>query len=253
MPAPSLEELFFELSHATRTGLLTRLHEGPENLTALARQERVSPQEASRHLSRLQDAGLVAKEGTGAYRLTPLGESVVDNFDLHRLLVAYHDYFRTHDLGFLPVEFRKSLGVLERATFVTRNVEVVREVRVILEDASAYVQNLAPSAFDFGYPHVAEKSRQGIPYRGLFEETYVESDFHRDLVREHKFDTRYVQTAVVEHLGFWLLMNESRAILGFFLPDGEEDTSHAFLGDDPVFHDWCEHLFEHYWHRARRL
>ncbi len=248
-----MENLFFELSHTNRLGLLQRLRDGGNNLTSLAKAEDVSPQEASRHLSRLQDAGLVAKEGSGAYALTSLGRSVVDTFDTYRLLVNQHGYFKNHDLGFLPVEFRKSIGVLDEAELLDRNVRVVREVKLLLEEAKTFIFTLAPSAFDFGYPIVAEKSRNEVPYRTVFERAYAESDFHRDLVRDHNFDLRYVQTSVLDDLRFWLVMNETRALVGFFFPDGAEDISHGFLGDTEGFYAWCRHLFDHYWHRADRL
>jgi predicted transcriptional regulator len=248
-----IEELYFELSHVTRLGLLQRLSTGPDNLTSLAEAEDVSPQEASRHLGRLQDADLVAKRGDGDYHLTNLGASVVDTFDTYHLLTERDDYFRDHDLSFLPVEFRKSVGVLDEAEFVTQNVRVVREVRLLLEDAKELILTLAPTAFDYGYPIVAEKSRSEIPYRTVFERSYAKSDFHRDLVRDHDFDRRYVQTGVVDDLNFWLVLNEARAFVGFFFPEGEEDISHGFLAEGDDAYDWCRHLFEHYWNGADRL
>lgn len=253
MPEDGLDELFFELSHVNRLGLLQRLAREADNLTALAEAEDVSPQEASRHLGRLQEADLVEKRGDGDYHLTPLGASVVDTFDTYRVLTDRRAYFRDHDLSILPVEFRKSLGALDGAEFVTQNVRVVREIRVLLEEAKERILTLAPTAFDYGYPIVAGKSQDGVPYRTVFERSYAKSDFHRDLVREHDFDRRYVQTGVVDDLNFWLLLNESKAFVGFFFPDGEEDISHGFLGEGEAFYSWCRHLFDHYWHRADRL
>ena len=68
-----LSNLFFELSHEDRLGILCLLMETPWKLTQIALKLNCSTQEAYRHLSRLVDAGLSVKNSSGDYEITPYG------------------------------------------------------------------------------------------------------------------------------------------------------------------------------------
>jgi DNA-binding transcriptional ArsR family regulator len=66
---PSLTRIFQSLADPTRRALLARLMQGPAPVTELARPTGMALPTILRHLSVLQDAGLIVTEKTGRTRL----------------------------------------------------------------------------------------------------------------------------------------------------------------------------------------
>ena len=71
MDTERLGDLYFELSNEDRLGILHRLRDTSMNVTRLARDLEITTQECSRHMARLSEAILVARNPEGAYSLTP--------------------------------------------------------------------------------------------------------------------------------------------------------------------------------------
>lgn len=65
---PDLSLLFHALSDPTRRSILTRLAEGPERVTELANPTGLRLPTVMRHLSVLEDAGLIATSKDGRVR-----------------------------------------------------------------------------------------------------------------------------------------------------------------------------------------
>ena len=89
-----LSDLFFELSHEDRLGILYLLRENPWKLTQIASELECSSQEAYRHLSRLVDAGLSAKNPDGDYEITPYGLQIMNMVAGYMVLSNHSEYFR---------------------------------------------------------------------------------------------------------------------------------------------------------------
>lgn len=69
----NLCDLLFELSSAERMNMLNSLRDERLKLSHLAKRLDMTVTETSRHLQRLSDADIVARDTDGTYSLTPLG------------------------------------------------------------------------------------------------------------------------------------------------------------------------------------
>jgi predicted transcriptional regulator len=107
-----ISKVLFNLASADRLTLLSEIGSRNQRLTTLSKVINASPQECSRHLSRLSDASLVRKNSEGLYEITPLGIAIQTLFPTFRFLLRYRDTFLSHDLSFLPRGFVERMGEL---------------------------------------------------------------------------------------------------------------------------------------------
>lgn len=59
-----------------------------------------------------------------------------------------------------------------------------------------------------------------------------------------------MQTKMVEKVEIALYISDERAAVMFPNMRGEIDMGAIFIGSDPMFYEWCNDLFDHYWERG---
>lgn len=113
-----LTDLMFEVSNEDRLRILLRLVEGGMSVTGISRELDLTTQEASRHLSRLNDVGLTRKDAEGSHNVTPYGRLIIKQIQGVRFASEHVGYFSNHVLEELPVEFVYRMGELAGSTYV---------------------------------------------------------------------------------------------------------------------------------------
>jgi predicted transcriptional regulator len=73
----NIGSLFFELSNDERMMILINLDKESMRLSQLVKKQEMTPTEASRHLQRLTDIDLIAKDADNLYKITPYGRLVL--------------------------------------------------------------------------------------------------------------------------------------------------------------------------------
>jgi len=132
-------DVFFEFSNEDRLRILYTLKETPLTVTSLSRELGLTTQETSRHLSRLGDAGLTHKDPEGNHHLTPYGLMSLNQLRGFRFTCSHRDYFRTHDVTRLPLEFVARIGELEPCTYVDDVMVVFHRIEQAFKEAEEYV------------------------------------------------------------------------------------------------------------------
>ncbi|MCX6653853.1 MAG: winged helix-turn-helix domain-containing protein [Candidatus Bathyarchaeota archaeon] len=76
MPAPEgFYDLLFEVSNEYRHGILLLIQAKAFRITYIAKEMGLNNPETMRHVSRLQEVGLIQRDVGGYYNLTPCGEA----------------------------------------------------------------------------------------------------------------------------------------------------------------------------------
>src|SRR5215212_3279152 len=125
-PNEGVGSLFFELAGNLRLLMLTKLSQKTHRLSQLATELNATMQEAHRNMTRLIDAGLVAKGREGELMLTVYGKTVVMLVPSYDFLYRNKDFFLDHRLGDLPTKFIQRMGTFQ-------GCEIVHGVMAILE------------------------------------------------------------------------------------------------------------------------
>jgi predicted transcriptional regulator len=76
VPAPEgFYDLLFEISNEDRHGILLLIQGKALRITDIAKEMGLNNPETRRHVSRLQEVGLIQRDVGGYYNLTPYGEA----------------------------------------------------------------------------------------------------------------------------------------------------------------------------------
>jgi hypothetical protein len=93
---------------------------------------KASPQERSRHLSRLGETGLIRKNSGGLYGVTPLGVAIQTLFPSIRFFLRHRANFLSHDLSFLPRGLVERMGELSAREHVNHFSQVLDKTKAAI-------------------------------------------------------------------------------------------------------------------------
>ncbi len=102
-----VEKLFFELASETRLDILRELKNENLKMQEIARRIDVTATEAFRQLERLSNALLVQKQPDGTFALADYGKLVFQLSSSLEFTSKHKEYFSTHDVTRLPIQFVK--------------------------------------------------------------------------------------------------------------------------------------------------
>ncbi|TET73139.1 ArsR family transcriptional regulator [Candidatus Bathyarchaeota archaeon] len=249
-------DLLFEVSNEDRLRILTRLEEGPMNVTGLSRELGVTTQEASRHLSRLGDVGLTEKDPEGFHRITPYGELTLVQIQDVGFTSRHRDYFRTHAMSGLPVEFACRMGELNDSTFINDVIVAFYNVDKVLREAEEYLLNINAPYIASTFPLIREAYERGVEGRFIHTRDFAPHPVMEEQYRRERGQmplnrlSGLLEERLVDSMDLVLYMSEKEvAILAFPVRDGSFDF-HGFSSDDSRSHEWCKGLFQYHWERA---
>ncbi len=254
----NLCDIFFELSNEDRMEILLRLVEEPSNLTNLSKRLDLSTQEASRHVSRLNDVKLTRKDPEGLIHVNPVGRLLLTQMRGMDLVSRHRDYFNLHRTEHLPVEFTSRMGELTNATYVDDVMVALHNMENVIEEADEYVCFMTDQYPANVYSLVAEAMERGVVLYAIEREGYsappqiledVPEDVREAIVRLRS--KGFAVDRLLPDVDIHIFMSEKEvASVTFPLLSGRFDYL-GFTSKDLQVHSWCHDLFEHYWETAR--
>jgi predicted transcriptional regulator len=242
-----LSSLLFNLASADRLSLLVEIGLRKQRLTDLSKGINASAQECSRHLTRLVDAGLVSKDSSGLYEMTPLGTATQSLLPGFRFLLTHKEEFLSHDLSFLPPGFLERIGELSAGEHVSHFSQVLDHVKSTISGAREFVWLISDQPIVVGDIGTSFRSPD-IPVR-LISEPTVDPKF----LSAVRAALPHSQIGALPDVRIGMAINEKAAGVCFPGLDAEIDFGMGFAGDDSRFRGWCADLFEHYWSRSRKV
>ena len=239
-----LAELLFALASVDRLTLFSAIAKERLRLTQLAAKLSATTQETSRHLSRLQEAGIVEKGTDGCLLLTPFGRSLLVLLPSLEFLTGHRKYFLTHDISALPPEFLERIGELRECERAHGVGEVLAHTSRVFREARSYVWLISDNVMDL-------RSLGGADAAADFTVRAIVPAASINGASQNVELGKAVQLGLVDKVLAGLALNEKTA--GVLFPDssGKLDFDSGFASDDPRFHRWCEDLFMFHWNRAR--
>jgi predicted transcriptional regulator len=256
MDMERLGDLYFELSNEDRLDILHRLREAPMNVTRLAREIEITTQECSRHMARLSEALLVARDPEGAYALTPYGRLSLKLISGQSFVAEHRDYFNSHSLEVHPREMVARIGELGEGK-PTGNVMVTFSlVEKIMKESEEYILMIHDQYLLTILPLCVSVMKRGVKLRSVELESrgdrrnlnperpgYIseeDEDFFMKAWKEELGLSRFI-----EEIDLFLYATEKEAIIAFPLASGGFDYL-GFSSTDPTFIKYCVDFFNHY-------
>ena len=256
MPAPEgFYDLLFEISNEDRHGILLLIQGKPLRITDIAKEMSLNNPETRRHVSRLQEVSLIQRDAAGYYHLTPYGEASMLLIQEFEFLSANRRYFETHTLSKLPESFIKSIGELTACVVVTNPMDFFRFTEHTLSESKEYVWLLVDQFPLNSLSTIAKAIDGNIKIRVVEpRERILNPDLDAMTLEETQTLSRTRHTPLVEErmvdgVGVYLSVSDSRCVVAFPTPDGQFDFK-GFTATDDSSLRWCRELFMHYWEKA---
>jgi len=239
-------ELLFNLANVDRLELLREIDKSKSRLSTLAKRIDVTAQECFRHLVRLSDSGMIAKDREGAYQTTPLGKTILNLLPALQFLLEYKDYFKQHDLSLIPNSMVERIGELAGGEYLNHTSKVIDHLMATISGAKKYVWIAADQPVKIGRRIGENFSSHELPVRLI-----CEPGITNQLLAETKSNLPNSEVRILQSLNTMVAMNE--VVAGVFFPglNSKLDFCAGFSGKDIRFREWCADLFENFWSRSK--
>jgi predicted transcriptional regulator len=175
----------------------------------------------------------------------------------------HKDYFASHSVAHLPIEFVARIGELADSTHVDDISDVFYRVDNVIREAREYVCTIADQYLMSTYPLFRDALERKVKLTNIEAKSWVVSpkmkrgfysNEKRWVTMRQTFTeartTGLLEERMLERLDVFLYMSENEvAGVAFPLPDERFDYV-GFSGKSERAHRWCKDLFEHYWRKA---
>lgn len=249
-------DLLFELSNEDRLRILYQLAKEPNNITSLSKALGLTIQESSRHVSRLDGAGLTQKDGVGSHHLTPYGELILKRLPGLGFISKHRGYFASHPLTALPQEFIDRIGDLSSSVYMDDVMVVIRSVEVVIQEAKEFMWNLNDQYVASSFRLLREALMRGVKTRTIDPKHYVWDPKMRSALSDDDIKaigaartSALLKERVLEKIEAFLWISEKEVVVAFPRLDGKFDYL-GFASTDERANKWCRDLFDYYWAKA---
>jgi predicted transcriptional regulator len=249
-----LAELLFILASVDRLTLLSEIAIESRRLSQLTTKLSATPQETSKHLTRLRNAKLIEKDSEGFFGLTAFGKIIVSLVPSIRFLTKNREYFLSHDISSLPLEFIERIGELQESGYAGRVGSILAHTQQVVQGAEKYIWLMADHPLG-GEEYVTKSGKLEssttvtwriiIPAGGSIDWTRLRASagIHKDRIEYHLIEDP-------NDINAGIALNEKVAGLTFPDTTGKLDFNSGFGSSDPIFRTWCQDLFEFHWNKA---
>jgi predicted transcriptional regulator len=246
-----LAELLFILASIDRLTLLSEIAIQNRRLSQLTTTLSATPQETSKHLTRLRDAKLIEKDSDGLFSLTAFGKIIVNLLPSIRFVTENREYFLSHDISSLPLEFIERLGELQEGQYGEKVGAILVHLQQVVQDAEDYIWMMADHPLG-GQEYVTKSGKlentSSVTWRVIIPaDSNIDWTELRRTVGTHKGRIEYHLIEDPNDIKAGIALNEKIAGLTFPNTRGKLDFNSGFRSNNPIFRKWCQDLFEYHW------
>jgi predicted transcriptional regulator len=251
-----LAALLFILASIDRLTLLSEIAIQNRRLSQLTTTLSATPQETSKHLTRLRDAKLIEKDSDGLFSLTAFGKIIVNLLPSIRFVTENREYFLSHDISSLPLEFIERLGELQEGQYGEKVGSILAHIQQVVQDAEEYVWLMADHPLG-GQEYVTRsrklESTSSVRWRVIIPaDGNIDWTELRRTVGTHKGRIEYHLIEDPIDIKAGMALNEKIAGLTFPNTRGKLDFNSGFRSNNLAFRKWCQDLFEYHWSKAEK-
>lgn len=238
--------LLFELSNENRLQILFEIQKGALRLTHLSEKLDITVQETSRHLSRLSDAKLIAKDTDSFYHLTPYGEHTIKLLPSFSFLSKHREYLTAHTILQLPDVFVSRIGDLNNCTFTDDVMVAFHKVNTLIQEAQEHVWIISSQILMSTLPLLEEAVKRGVKFKLILPEDLIPPSGFKPI----PMIPNLIERRTLEKVKVVVVMSEKKARVAF--PTIDEKMDHIGFGStDKRAYSWCKDLFLYFWERAK--
>lgn len=251
-----LAEILFIIASFDRLTLLSEIAIEKRRLSQLTTKLSATPQETSKHLMRLRNAKLIEKDSEGFFSLTPFGKIVLNLLPSFRFLIQNREYFLSHDISSLPLEFIERLGELQEGQYGEKVGSILTHLQQVVQDAEEYIWLMADHALG-GQEYITERgkleSSSSVTWRIIIPaDSNINWTRVRAAVGSHKGRIEFRLIEDPNDIRAGIALNEKTAGLAFPNTTGNLDFNSGFRSSNLVFRKWCQDLFVFHWNRTEK-
>ncbi|MCW4014069.1 MAG: ArsR family transcriptional regulator [Candidatus Bathyarchaeota archaeon] len=263
----NLDDMLFEVSSETRHNILVMLLDRTGTVTGISNKLDISMTEASRHINRLAQVGLIQKQPDGDYKITILGKTVLSQLGPLEFITRHSKYFDSHDATGIPTMFLNRIHELDEATptYTSRanimktvekfgnSIKEAKEHYECIFDQSAMELIIYSDPDPESENNTRTKMGTGLRCRVLLPDTVDYDRIHPDSMKEfidlHRYEN--FEFRLLEEAPVFLQMNEKEVALLAF-PDMNNAIDYlGFEATDIKSLTWCMNLFDYYWEQSK--
>jgi predicted transcriptional regulator len=248
-----LAELLFILASIDRLTLLSEIAIQNRRLSQLTTTLSATPQETSKHLTRLRDAKLIEKDSDGLFSLTAFGKIIVNLLPSIRFVTENREYFLSHDISSLPLEFIERLGELQEGQYGEKVGSILAHIQQVVQDAEEYIWLMADHPL--GRQEYVTRSGKLESTSSVTWRVIIPADSNMDwtelrrTVGTYKGRIEYHLIEDPNDIKAGIALNEKIAGLSFPDITGKLDFNSGFRSNNPLFRKWCQDLFVFHWNK----
>ena len=241
-----VDKLFFELASETRLDILRELKNENLKMQEIADRINVTATEAFRQLERLSNAMLVQRQPNGAFALAEFGKLVLPLSSSIEFASKHKEYFSTHDMTRLPIQFVNRLGELWNANLIMDTVETLNKAQRAFIEAEEYGWGIAEGTIPERMGQIMDEViRKGVKLRFLIPETRLPTS------ASPPPPVKNLEMRGLTELPAIVVLTEKEGAVCFRQVGGRVDYA-GFFGKDPAFLNWVKDLFLYYWDEGKR-
>lgn len=248
-------ELFMELASETRFSILSSLSRKPAKLSSLSRELDTTVQDVHRNLNRLVQEGLV-KRLDGTFYATEYGMIVMKQIPDLLVMKKHGKFFDDHSLaGAIPDKFIQRIGALQECRAVSSVTAVFQALKKLQSSSKDSLRIIVSQAWPEEGEILIDRASHGVSVSALvghntiFPRNVVENILPKieALIAKGIFERRMVERVNVA----LFIADDEGAAIAFPNAKGEVDMNTMFIGEDPVFCEWCSDYFDYLWKDSR--
>jgi predicted transcriptional regulator len=253
-PNEGVGSLFFELAGDLRLLMLTKLSQKNHRLSHLATELNATMQEAHRNMTRLIDAGLVAKGRDGELMLTVYGRTVVMLMPGYDFLYRNKDFFFDHSLGDLPIKFIQRMGTFQSCEIVHGVMAILQRWKSLYSESEQYIKEIMAQVPLDLIETVSSRVENGVKFSYIFAANAVVPKGRTQILQKvgwrNFISMGLVERRMLQDVKVMTIFNEKQGCVLFPNMKGEPDLNTMFYGEDKEFLEWCYDLFAYEWEKA---
>jgi predicted transcriptional regulator len=251
----NLPQILFELSVAERYETVRFLALGEKRPSEISTKLGLSRPETSRHLSRLEKAGLIEKSANG-YKATMLGELAIQELGSMEFIIKQKDYFRGYMWEILPKSLLYRISVLQEAQFLTGVTNALRTLEKMISSSQQYFHVVVHEMPQPLIPPTLDGLAKGVRMKFILTQNSLNQvlDFFKE---NPQYDSSLLKRAtvkIVDSLFACSGINESTATTGLInRADPHDHFATHYIGTSEDFRDWCREVFNMHEARAKPI
>jgi predicted transcriptional regulator len=173
-------DVLFEVSNEDRYKILLQLANEPMNVTQLSKRLGLSLTETSRHLSRIGEVGLTRRDANGLNHINNFGKALLVQFKGAEFVTRHRDYFTSHTLMHLPLEFVNRIGELMNSTYTEDALVFLHSVATGIQKAEEYIMVMVDQFVMSQVPFVRKALERKVKMKTIEPKEWVAPhDFYR--------------------------------------------------------------------------